>query len=87
MAALAIVGVLLWRRPAAIWWAVLTVTTMVVIAAELINTALEQLADHLHPHEHPRIEIVKDCAAAAVLIASIGAIGVAIAFVIDQWSV
>jgi len=67
-----------------LWWAMIVVTLMVVLAAELINTAVEHLADHLHPDQHPRIKIVKDCAAAAVLIASIGAIGVAAAFVCDQ---
>ena len=48
-----------------------------VIAAELTNTALEHLTDHLHPEQHPRIKIVKDCAAAAVLIISVGALWVA----------
>ena len=59
-------------------------TMAIVLAAELVNTAVELLADHLHPEQHPNIKIVKDCAAAAVLIASMGAVGVAIAFVIDQ---
>jgi len=84
-AAVAVLGVLAWRRPAAIWWATMIVTLMVVLATELINTAVEHLADHLHPDQHPRIKVVKDCAAAAVLIASIGALGVALAFVWDQW--
>ena len=53
-----------------------------VIAAELINTALEHLADHLHPEQHPRIKIVKDCAAAAVLILSAGALWVALLMVL-----
>jgi diacylglycerol kinase (ATP) len=81
----AVLGVLLWRRPAALWWAAMIVTMMIVLAAELINTAVEHLADHLHPDHHPSIKVVKDCAAAAVLVASIGALGVAAAFVWDQW--
>jgi undecaprenol kinase len=84
LAAVAVLAILIWRRPAALWWAIIIVTLMVVLAAELINTAVEHLADHLHPDQHPRIKVVKDCAAAAVLVASIGAIGVAVAFVIDQ---
>ena len=84
LAAVAVLGVLLWRRPAALWWATMIVTLMVVLAAELVNTAVEHLADHLHPEQHPHIKIVKDCAAAAVLIASLGAVGVAAAFVWDQ---
>jgi undecaprenol kinase len=85
LAAIAVIGVLIWRRPTPVWWATIIVTMMVVLAAELINTAVEHLADHLHPDQHPQIKAVKDCAAAAVLIASIGAVGVAIAFAIDQW--
>jgi undecaprenol kinase len=84
LAAAVVLGVLTWRRPAAVWWATMIVTLMVVLATELINTAVEHLADHLHPDQHPRIKVVKDCAAAAVLVASIGAIGVAAAFVWDQ---
>ena len=85
LAAVAVLGILVWRRPIALWWAIIIVTLMVVLAAELINTAVEHLADHLHPDQHPRIKIVKDCAAASVLIASLGAAAVAAAFVCDQW--
>jgi undecaprenol kinase len=84
LAAIVVFGVLVWRRPAPMWWAVLILTMTIVLALELVNTALEHLSDHLHPDQHPRIKVVKDCAAAAVLVASIGAIGVAIAFIFDQ---
>ena len=39
--------------------------------------------DHLHPEQHPKIKAVKDCAAGAVLVASVAALGVAAAFVYD----
>ena len=74
--------VLLILRPTLIWWGLCGVMVSLVIAAELINTALEQLADHLHPEQHPRIKIVKDCAAAAVLILSAGALWVALMMVL-----
>ncbi|MEP7243838.1 MAG: diacylglycerol kinase [Gammaproteobacteria bacterium] len=61
------------------WWALVAVASSGVIGAELLNTAIEHLADHLHPEIHPAIRIVKDCAAAGVLVASVGAVGVAIA--------
>jgi diacylglycerol kinase (ATP) len=61
-------------RPGAAWWALVLLASSGVIAAELINTAVEHLADHLHPALHPQIRIVKDCAAAAVLVAVLGAI-------------
>jgi len=53
-----------------------------VLAAELFNTALEHLADHLHPEVDPRIGLVKDCAAAAVLVAAIAAAAVGIALLV-----
>lgn len=71
---------LLWLRPAAIWWAVLTLAVGLVLAAELLNSALETLLDHLHPQRHPEIGAAKDIAAAAVLIASLVALGVGVAF-------
>src|SRR5262252_2265653 len=47
-----------------LWWALVLLTSGSVLTAELFNTALEHLADHLHPETHPRIAMVKDCAAA-----------------------
>jgi undecaprenol kinase len=79
MAAIVVLGVF---RPEPIWWAVVALTGAAVISAELLNTALEHLADHLHPDSHSQIRLVKDCAAAAVFIASCGALGVAIALVV-----
>ncbi len=73
---------LLGLRLEPVWWALVTLTSAAVIAAELFNTALEHLADHLHPEVHPQIRTIKDCAAAAVLVASCAAVGVAIALAI-----
>jgi diacylglycerol kinase (ATP) len=83
IAALGVVGVLAGFQPAPAWWAIAALTIGFVLAAELINTAVEGLADHLHAEQHPAIKTVKDCAAGAVLIASIAALGVAAAFVYD----
>ena len=80
LAAGMVLALLIALRPAPMWWAVLTITIVTVLAAELFNTALEHLADHVRPELHPQIKLVKDCAAAAVLVASIGAIAVAAAF-------
>jgi undecaprenol kinase len=70
-------------RPRPVWWALALLTSALVIAAELLNTALEELADHLSPEEHPRIRLVKDCAAGAVLVAVLAALGVALAFAVQ----
>jgi diacylglycerol kinase len=73
---------LLVLRPPPLWWALLLLAAAGVLAAELFNTAIEHLVDHLHPETHPQIRIVKDCAAAAVLLSVCGALAVGIAFAI-----
>jgi len=45
-----------------------------VLIAEIFNTAIEKIMDHLSPSTHPAVKIIKDVAAAAVLIAAIAAI-------------
>jgi undecaprenol kinase len=83
LAALAVaIVVLCVFRPEPIWWAAIALSAAAVIAAELLNTAIEQLADHLHPDSHSQIRLVKDCAAGAVLVASCGACAVGIALVV-----
>jgi undecaprenol kinase len=78
-----VVAVLGYLQPPAVWWALVSLCAAGVIGAELFNTAIEHLADHLHPDVHPQIRIVKDCAAAAVLCAALGAVGVGIALVVE----
>jgi diacylglycerol kinase (ATP) len=74
--------VLLVFRPEPVWWALVALTSATVLAAELLNTALERLADHLHPEQHEQIRAVKDFAAAAVLVSSAGAVVVAAALAV-----
>src|SRR3569833_3268070 len=78
---LVVVIVLAVARIEPIWWALVLLTSGAVLAAELFNTALEHLADHLHPQTHPKIQILKDCAAAAVLVMAGAAVAVGIALV------
>jgi len=82
-AALIVLAVLALLRAPPLWWALVIGSSAAVLAAELFNTAIERLADHLHPELHPQIRIVKDCAAAAVLCCALGAIGVAIALLVE----
>ena len=70
-------------RPAAIWWALLLMNCALVLGAELFNTALEHTLDHLHPELHPAIKIAQDCAAGAVLIFSLGALGTFVALLVS----
>jgi diacylglycerol kinase len=54
-------------------WALITFCVGLVFVAEALNTAIEKLADALHPGLDPKIALVKDLAAAAVLIAAVSA--------------
>ena len=42
-----------------------------VLIAEMFNTAIEKIMDHLSPGSHPAVKTIKDVAAGAVLIAAI----------------
>lgn len=81
--ALAALAILVMTRPLPIWWAIFGLSTGSVLAAELINTALEATVDRLHPDQHPLIARAKDCAAGAVLILSIASLGIAAALIYD----
>ncbi|WP_334112913.1 diacylglycerol kinase family protein [Paucihalobacter sp.] len=45
-----------------------------VLSIEGVNTAIEYLADFIHPEHHTKIGLIKDIAAGAVFIASIVAV-------------
>ena len=77
-----VLAVLVLLRPEPLWWGLVILASSCVVGAELFNTTLEHLVDHLHPQVHPQIRNVKDCAAAAVLIATLGAVGVSIALLV-----
>lgn len=51
--------------------ALLFFAVVLVFAIEIINTAIENALDHLHPNQHFKIGIIKDALAGAVLISSI----------------
>ncbi|MCA0407418.1 MAG: diacylglycerol kinase [Proteobacteria bacterium] len=42
---------------------------LLLLAVELLNTAVEKLSDHITPEHHPQIGIVKDLGSAAVFAA------------------
>lgn len=79
------IGSLIVLKANLLWWAIFTIIIGAVLAAELINTALEYLLDVLHPATHPQIGKAKDCAAGAVLILSFSALILFIIFIIDSY--
>jgi len=67
-----------WLEISPVEWAVLFLTIGFVLAAEVFNTAIEQLANKITLEDDLKIKLAKDLAGGAVLIASLIAIGVAI---------
>lgn len=55
-------------------WLIQISMIAMVMSVEGINTAIEYMADFIHPEHHPKIGLIKDIGAGAVLIASIAAI-------------
>ena len=84
--AVAVIIFFLFLQPALIWWALILICIGLVIAAELANTATENLVDHLHPEMHSAIGKVKDIMAGMVLSLSILAALVGFLAIIDTLS-
>ena len=59
-------------------WCVVLLAMALVWVAEGFNTALELLADAVSPEHHPLVGQAKDVAAAAVLLAALGAAAVGV---------
>jgi diacylglycerol kinase (ATP) len=60
-----------WLAPGLGWFVAMVSTLLVLPAVELLNTAIEKLADHVMPEYHEQIKVVKDLGSAAVLFALI----------------
>jgi diacylglycerol kinase (ATP) len=58
-------------------WMVQTAMIGLVMSVEGVNTAVEYIADFIHPDHHPKIGLIKDISAGAVFIASIVAVIIA----------
>ena len=52
-------------------WLMIILAIGAVICLEIINTIIEKLCDIIHPEQAYKIKIIKDMAAAAVLIAAV----------------
>jgi diacylglycerol kinase len=66
----------IWLQLAAWEWCVVLLAVGMVWAAELLNTAIEVLADRMSKEREEPIRLLKDAAAAAVLVAALAALGV-----------
>lgn len=59
-------------------WAAIVLATVLVLGAELLNTAVEKSVDLCTQNIHPLAKFAKDASAGAVLICAIGAVVVGI---------
>jgi len=72
-AGLVAVAGLVWNLAA--WeWAVVGLCVILVLVAELFNTALEKIAKAVDPGFNPHLRDALDVASAAVLVAALGAV-------------
>lgn len=55
-------------------WIIQILTIALIMALEGMNTAIEEIADFIHPEQHKKIGIIKDLAAGAVFIFAIAAV-------------
>ncbi len=55
-------------------WMLITLSIALVWIAEMINTCLERMCNLITTDHHPQIKLIKDIAAGAVLIASLGSL-------------
>ena len=71
MAAFIAVIIAFWLKISAIEWVAIVFAIGFVITLEIINSAIENMADFLSPEKHEMIKKIKDLAAAGVLVSSI----------------
>ena len=56
-----------------------------VLGVESLNTAVEKIADFIHPEYHERIGFIKDIAAGAVMFAALAAIAVGLLIYVPKF--
>lgn len=56
-----------------------------ILSVESLNTAVEKMADFVHPEFHDRIGFIKDIAAGAVMFAAIAAIAIGLLIYVPKF--
>ena len=74
IASLAVLLMALFLRVTPVEFALLSISILFVLFAELVNTAVEAVVDLVSPEFHPLAKTAKDTAAGAVLMAALGAV-------------
>ncbi len=63
-----------WLKFSAFEWMILILCIIAVLAAEIVNTAIEDLCDRVEPAHDPVVAKIKDIMAGFVLLVSVGAL-------------
>jgi diacylglycerol kinase (ATP) len=66
-------------------WMFQTLAIGLVLAVESLNTAIEKIADFIHPEYHERIGFIKDIAAGAVFFAALTAIAIGLIIYVPKF--
>jgi diacylglycerol kinase (ATP) len=66
-------------------WMFQTLAIGLVLAVESLNTAIEKIADFIHPEYHEKIGFIKDIAAGAVFFAALTAIAIGLIIYVPKF--
>ena len=66
-------------------WMMQTLAVGLVLGIESLNTAVEKIADFIHPEFHERIGFIKDIAAGAVMFTAIASIVVGLLIYVTKF--
>lgn len=66
-------------------WMIQILAFGLVLAIEGLNTAVEKIADFIHPEFHDRIGFIKDIAAGAVFFAAMAAVAVGLLIYVPKF--
>lgn len=72
--AIIVVFFILFFRLNSVEASIIFLTILVVLSLELINSQIEKFLDIIQPDHHPRVKIIKDFTAGAVLLSVLGSI-------------
>ena len=68
-------------------WIIQILIIALIMAIEGLNTAIEEMADFVHPEHHKKIGLIKDLAAGAVFIFAVAAVIVGLLIYVPKFSI
>lgn len=86
LGAAAMLGALVIVQSALHWWGIALFASLTAVAFELMNSAIERTVDELAPGIRPSVKKLKDIAAAAVVVASLGVLVVGLMMIASEFA-